>query len=641
MDIKMIMQFNILQIKIARPFFVGMVMLLLLVASSSQLLAQTEVYDYKGNKVTIEQLKQKAKEKEAAQDYRGASDYLNKAAMIEWEHNQYQKAIDLYEKSLELNSKIDNQQGITGITSNLAMIHADMKAYDAAYRYFKITLDARLKGTDKVSIISGHINISIVLNNLRRFNEAAAHLEEALDLAREMNDADQMKSCYGMLSETYEKAGRHEESLKYFNLYRTFHEMVQKDKEEVYRESAKEANLKAQLLEMENKNKQLALRIKNEELEKTQSELEEMEKLMSQFGDEKRELYAKATRADLLQQLLKDQETILEEEKRLRASEVAREQLIRNVLIVGLSVTAIFFIILYRKNQEKKRINNTLKERNEEVVTQQEHISDQNKKLGYAFEQLVAKNKKITQSINYAQKIQTAMLDYKANLSSWFTDSFILFQPKDIVSGDFYWYAEKDGLSVVAAVDCTGHGVPGAFMSMMGANLLKQIVLGDGITSPELILERLNEGVIESLNQEDTKNKDGMDMAIYTYDPKRKEVHFAGAKNPLIYIQNNELEIIKGSKRSIGWDARDFRTFEKHTIDVSTPTYLYTLSDGYQDQFGGEKDRKFMIKRLGQKLLEIHQEPMAKQHEVLKETFAAWKGNREQIDDVLIIGTKI
>lgn len=203
-----------------------------MIGSPVQVMAQTDVTDYQGNKVSIDQLVAMAKEKEGSQDYRQASDYLNKAAMIEWEYKKYEKAIKLYEKSLELNSKINNQQGITGITSNLAMIHADMKAYDAAYRYFKITLEARQRGTDKVSVISAHINISIVLNNLRRFYEAAQHLEEALALAREMNDANQMKSCYGMLSETYEKGGRHDESLRYFNLYKTFHEMVQKDKEE-------------------------------------------------------------------------------------------------------------------------------------------------------------------------------------------------------------------------------------------------------------------------------------------------------------------------------------------------------------------------------------------------------------------------
>lgn len=597
-------------------------------------LGQTEVTDYQGNKVSIEGLIKLSEEKEKVGDFRQASDYLNKAAMIEWEHNQYKKAIKLYEKSLSLNSKINNQQGIMGITSNLAMIHADMKAYDEAYRYFKITLEGRQGGSDKVSIISAHINLSIVLNNLFRHDEAATHLEEALDLAREMSDANQMKSCYGMLSETYEKAGNNEKSLHYFNLYRTFHEMVQKDKEEVYRQTAKEAELKAQLLKMSNENKQMALQLKHEELEKTQGELKRMESLMSQFDDEKRKLIKKASRAELIEQLLEDKKIIHEEELRVREAEIAKQNIIQYSLLVGLGFILVFIAVMYRRYQERKKTNLALKEKNDEITAQQEQ-------LAAALGQITHKNTKITQSINYAQKIQTAMLDHRHDLSSMFSESFIMFKPKDIVSGDFFWFAKKDGLSIVAAVDCTGHGVPGAFMSMIGVNLLNQIV-SEGITSPDEILTKLDVGVKESLHQEDTKNKDGMDMAIYTYDPKKQLIEFAGAKNPLLYIQNNEIHVIKGAKQSIGWSIhKRSNEFTKHTVDVSTPTSLYMFSDGLQDQFGGPDNRKFMIKRLKNRLLEIHHEPMKKQHELLNETLAEWRGQHEQIDDILVIGTKI
>ena len=315
--------------------------------------SQNQVTDYQGNKVNIDKFKQLSKEKEASGDYRQASDFLNKAALIEWELKRYKEAIALYEKSLSLNSKINNTQGIMGINSNLAMIYADMKSYEKALTYFNITLEGRKKGKDKVSIISGHINTSIVLNNLKRHKEAAQHLEDALLLAREMSDANQMKSCYGMLSETYEKAGNNERSLHYFNLYRTFHEMVQKDKEVEFRESAEKAHLRAELLEERNKYKELELQLKHDELTKTQSELADMENVLSQFDDRNRQLMEKASRVDLLERIKRDMEIIHEEEIQLQEAELARKNLIQYVLLGGLFAVGVFFVLLFRKNQER------------------------------------------------------------------------------------------------------------------------------------------------------------------------------------------------------------------------------------------------------------------------------------------------
>ncbi|MDX2306545.1 MAG: AAA family ATPase [Microscillaceae bacterium] len=301
--------------------------------------------------------------------------------------------------------------------------------------------------------------------------------------------------------------------------------------------------------------------------------------------------------------------------------------------------------LLYENLEEK------VKERTTEVVKVKEMIEK--------------KNLDITSSINYAKRIQNASLPQLYRIQAILPKSFIFFKPRDIVSGDFYWcsriepqpiYEElseggqfKKVLKgydtekfVITAVDCTGHGVPGAFMSMIGNDLLNGIVELKGVSDPAKILKELHIGVTNALNQQETDNKDGMDIALCVIDYGRAKVEFAGAKNPLVYIQNNELFYIKGDKLPVGGAQRSGgRTFTKHTISLNAPTSFYIFSDGYQDQFGGEHGRKFMLKRFKQMLLEIHEKPMEEQKEIIEKAFYNWMGDSKQIDDVLVIGFRI
>jgi serine phosphatase RsbU (regulator of sigma subunit) len=199
---------------------------------------------------------------------------------------------------------------------------------------------------------------------------------------------------------------------------------------------------------------------------------------------------------------------------------------------------------------------------------------------------------------------------------------------------------KEDKKLVISAVDCTGHGVPGAFMSMIGFNLLDEIT-SKGITRPNLILEELHRGVRFTLKQKETNNQDGMDLAMCVIDSKTKTLEFAGAKNPLIYIQDGEVKQIKGDTNGVGGKSDD-HTFTLHTVDVSTPTYCYIFSDGFIDQFGGENGRKFMISNFRNLLFDIHQKPMKEQREILDKTIKEWMGKKyNQIDDILVIGFKL
>ena len=248
-------------------------------------------------------------------------------------------------------------------------------------------------------------------------------------------------------------------------------------------------------------------------------------------------------------------------------------------------------------------------------------------------------------SIQYATRIQEAILTSKNNIFRKLKKVFILYRPKDIVSGDFYWFAEKDGVKIFAVVDCTGHGVPGAFMSMIGHNLLHQIVLEKGFTDPGEILTNLHKGVQEALRQghNEINTNDGMDVSLITINDQAKEVKWAGANRPLVMIDaNGVFSKYDGNKFPVGGAQSDAnRSFTSHVIPVVLSTMAYMFSDGYADQFGGEKGKKFMVKRFHELLNDIHLLPAEEQRNALEKNFDSWRNNHEQVDDVLIVGIEI
>jgi serine phosphatase RsbU (regulator of sigma subunit)/ABC-type amino acid transport substrate-binding protein len=250
----------------------------------------------------------------------------------------------------------------------------------------------------------------------------------------------------------------------------------------------------------------------------------------------------------------------------------------------------------------------------------------------------------ITASIDYARQIQDAMLPTSENIQQYLPESFVLFKPRDIVSGDFYYFSTNttNHKMVLAAVDCTGHGVPGAFMSLIGNDILNGIVEQEGITKADIVLNKLHRGVRNSLNQYNSSNRDGMDISLCVIDKQANTVEFAGAMNSLVYIQNGELKRLIGDKVPIGGEQREVnRKFYSHTIDISIPTTLYLYSDGYQDQFGGKDNRKFMAPRFRELLHSIHQKPMTEQKTMLESTLDNWQQDNEQLDDILVIGVQV
>jgi ligand-binding sensor domain-containing protein/serine phosphatase RsbU (regulator of sigma subunit) len=259
-------------------------------------------------------------------------------------------------------------------------------------------------------------------------------------------------------------------------------------------------------------------------------------------------------------------------------------------------------------------------------------------------EELTLKNKSITDSINYAKRIQTAMLPPYRLFKSVFPSSFVLYMPKDIVSGDFYWINKLGDKIFVAAVDCTGHGVPGAFMSIIGFELFRKITNIEGLSRPSDILNRLNEDFhVIFKDVDNVVLRDGMDVAFCSIDKKNMILEFAGAFNPLYLIRDNKITEVKGDRFAIGLDETNFKdqTFKNHLIPIQQGDIIYIFSDGFADQFGGPDGKKYKYRRFRHLLLNLHRLPMDKQHEILENNVMEWRGQQEQVDDILVIGIKI
>lgn len=281
---------------------------------------------------------------------------------------------------------------------------------------------------------------------------------------------------------------------------------------------------------------------------------------------------------------------------------------------------------------QKEELEYLVKERTQEVVTQK-HIIEE-------------KNKDITDSINYAKRIQDAFLPAKELKYRLFPDAFVLFQPRDIVSGDFYWFTEKNGKRMIAAADCTGHGVPGAFMSMIGNAFLNEVVNERGMTDAGEILSELRHRVIQSLRQtgSEGQSKDGMDIALLAFNDENSSMQYSGANNPLwrIRMENDQpvFEEFEPNKRPIGYHLGKDLPFTSHNLPVKKGDTFYIFTDGFADQFGGPKGKKFKYRQLQELLMSIQHQSMPDQEKILLEAFNKWKGEMAQIDDVLLIGIR-
>ncbi len=507
----------------------------------------------------------------------------NNMGIIFEKQEAYEKAISLYEQTLSLYENLDDEWGMALGNNNVGLILFKMGKIEEALEKLLLTLSIRKKLGDEYGIASTMINIGNCYHELGAYEKAIDYFKDSQRRSEKMGTRQLSRSCYEALLESYRFKKDYQKALKY-------HHLLVAVKDSMFNEESNK-----QIQEMQ-----------------TRYEAEQKEKEIVLLTKEK-ELHT----ANLQQQ----------------EAELTWQRIVLVIALVGLVMILILAFLIYNRYKLKQQTNERLGAQNREINEQ---------------------NKKITDSIKYAQKIQEAILPPREIMEPAFRDSFVLYIPKDIVSGDFYWYCEvpskqeagPDGnvLSLFAAVDCTGHGVPGAFMSIIGYNLLNKAVNEHGLTQPAGILDFLNKEVAAILSQDDPAGrvKDGMDIALCCLDRKQGRLQFAGAYNPLYIVRKGELMITKADRFPIGyfWKGRK-QSFTNHEISLEPGDQLYLFSDGLIDQFGGPSAKKFKSTQFKELLLENHALPMPRQREILNDQFKNWKGGQVQTDDVLVMGVAI
>jgi serine phosphatase RsbU (regulator of sigma subunit)/tetratricopeptide (TPR) repeat protein len=422
-------------------------------------------------------------------------------------------------------------------------------------------------------------------------------------------------------------------------------------------EEMNELQLKRMKLEAEKKQKELDLLRKQSELEasekkrilqslivtRQQHEAELRNREMKSLEQEKaiKELQLKQKESEQKEQ---EKEISLLQVEKDRQTEARKRAIYTTILtaligiliLLGLITTRRKNTVLAKQKKEIEEKNDALEDKNQEILTQTEHIVNQTKIIE-------EKNRSITDSIQYASRIQEAVLTPVSDIRQLFNDSFILFRPRDIVSGDFYWGLRKSGKIYVAAADCTGHGVPGAFMSMLGTTFLNELNTRQDFSDAASVLNDLRKNVIAALRQkgQEGEAQDGMDIALCIIDRNNSAIHFAGANNPLYQIHNGELNIIKGDRMPIGIHINSEAPFTDHSLKIEKGDLFYIFSDGMADQFGGPENKKLKSAAMQQLLIDVHKEPFDRQHELIEKAFDEWKGENEQVDDVLLIGFNV
>jgi len=569
----------------------------------------------------------------------------NKAAILYWENGVNNKAIEIFKKSLPLVESLENKNGIRTIHNYLGSIYTDINDLNNALTHFKKAVEVSRLMKNNEKLIESLNNLAITQKNLKQNNEAIATLKESLGFALELkNNQKTIRSCYYELAENYEALGDMANWKFYTDLFNTFNAYVMAS--EKLELEKKQAVAFAQATAA-----RLKLKLEQAHLALARDSLDTAEKLTKE----------QIMKIEMLN-LAKENDSLKIKEKESALQKASRE---KYILFGIIAFILLIFVLLFVQFSQKKKANKLLAEKNDllevqkneismknltlrdlnsTLKRQKEEIEKSNLELEGLNKELAYKNNQIEQSIIYASKIQEAILPSQKAISYNFPNSFIFYRPRDIVSGDFYWFSEKNNKQVIAAVDCTGHSVPGAFMSMIGNTLLNEIVNEKHLLEPAVILDKLHEGIVTTLNQNgDNEQKDGMDITLCVIDKQAKTLEIAAANHSVLIITNNNLQEIEGDIFSIGDEFLLMKktNFTNHKLILEKDTNLYLMSDGYQDQFGGERNSKFMKMNLKNLLLENQHLKMREQGDLLMKTFDEWKGNRKQIDDVLLIGLRI
>lgn len=611
-------------------------------------------------------------------DKRGISSSLINIAVIQKKQGDYPAALKNYFKAIELKTQLNDKIGIAKAYSSISSVYIEQQDYPRAQKYLHKAINICLKANDKPELVEKYLKVGQIFIKTNQLDSALIYMQQAFEISKSIEHELDIAKANLLLGEVLLLKQRPQEAQKHFE-----------ESSRIYTKIDNKLGLSEALFMLgkhyfQAKNypeaEQLLTRAYNTARQARYTELENItaELLYKNFQAQNKK--AKAFDFLLIHKTLNDsiqgtetakkitqlhmqrkfdkqqqQQKWLQHQKDLEQTKILNQQkTLRNTFIVGFVAAIIVVALVFRSYKRKKQANLLLKKYNAEIVTQKEEITaiaenlqQANTEILAQKEQIELQNKNISESINYAYRIQTAIMGDIHYIERQFRESFILFSPHSTVSGDFYWFAKGTqpfDYKIIIAADCTGHGVPGALMTVMGHDYLEDIVVNRKIIMPDQILLELDKKVKARLNRDfaDTQVQDGMDIVVVTINTAENKLYFAGAKNPLCFVRKNTFNVIKGSKFAIGGsNLRNLqKNFELHQLDILPDDVFYMYSDGFQDQFG-KNDRKYLSKRFKQFLHQISGLPLAEQKQQLNSELTQWKGNLHQTDDILVIGIKI
>lgn len=641
-------------------------------------------------------------------DKEGTAKAYHNVGMIYEVKGNFKRALKNYLKSLELKVEINDKKGIAAeyeaIGSIYISAHKNVEDSKKALDYLQKALKIYKESKNQYGIASVSIKLANLYYNYKltekeytesvkqsNLNIAKGHAEHALEISKENNYLRFIAASSDLLGNIY-LTNKSQKSIVYFeaslkirkqlgNVFGVVGSLMSIGT--YYMNSGNLIKAKENYLEaLKIADKQKFLDMKREALfvlADISEKLKNYKEATTYYREHQilfKELNSKDNTAKLTQMAMQyefDQKEKLQEvqkqkEKAIYDANIKRQRVIIGFVIIGLVMVLIFAAYMYKSFRDKKKANLLLEDKNneisnknvrlnqqkEEIEAQRDEIEQHRDFVVKQKDEIEKQNKHITDSIVYAQRIQQAILPPPEFLDKVLLEYFVLFKPRDIVSGDFYWSSKKDNKVILVAADCTGHGVPGAFMSLLGMTFLNEIVnkmhndTGDIIANE--ILNELRNTVKSSLRQTGKfqETKDGMDMSLVVIDTETRQMQYSGAYNSLLLVRDNEMITLKADRMPVGIHFKDKKSFSNQNVDMKKDDIAYIFSDGYVDQFGGPKGRKFMMKRFQELILENYKKSMSEQKLIFDDAIESWKGhiksdgsNYKQIDDILVIAFKV
>ena len=560
---------------------------------------------------------------EKINDLQGIGTNLSNIGSIYAERKEYEKALEQFMRCEPIYKEMQDKRGLSTIHNNIGSVYKEKGEYKKALDYYLSSLKLREEMDFKQGVSASLTSLGNVYYLMNDYEKAASSTKKSADIAREIGSIMDLRDASALLYSIYKKTNQHKNALSAYEEYIATRDSIlsEENQQEIIRQEYKYSYEKMALAD--------SLRNAQEK------QLKEAELIQQKAIAEKQQI------------------------------EIENKKILQYVLFGGLIIVVIFSVFIYNRFKLTQKQRDIIEQQKTEVEVQKEFADQQRNfaevKKREAEEQkhlVEEKNKEILDSINYAKRIQTAILPPARIVKEYLPKSFILYKPKDIVAGDFYWMesfakasdsnggikvtelVEGNNIILFAACDCTGHGVPGAMVSVICHNALNRSVKEFGLTEPGKILDKTKEIVISEFEKSDEEVKDGMDISLCALTLNPLKLEWAGANNPLWIIRKGELIEYQPDKQPIGKYA-DAKNFTTHKISLQSNDTIYIFTDGYQDQFGGEKGKKFKTSAMKDLLLSIQDKNMDEQKVFIDHVFNNWKNSLEQIDDVCVIGVRI